>query len=165
MSQMTSQVASKSVDKVLASRSVTTYPPFHWKVVVAPTQLHQQQMNRWLSSSTTTPTPTKKESKSFMEWYEGHLEATPIRTKMVTGCILWSAGDAVAQLVPHMSNGTMNQLAYDWPRTGRAALFGFALHAPTSHVHYNFLEWMTVRAGFTGISVPIFKAFMEQVRV
>jgi len=53
---------------------------------------------------------------------------------------------------------------YDYARTGRAAFFGFALHAPTSHVHYNFLEWMTVQGGFKGLQIPVFKTIMEQVR-
>lgn len=52
---------------------------------------------------------------------------------------------------------------YDWPRTGRAVFFGFAIHAPLSHVHFNFLEWMTKRFGITGLSIPLFKTFMEQV--
>lgn len=58
---------------------------------------------------------------------------------------------------------TVSKEKYDWPRTMRAVVFGFAIHAPTSHLHFNFLEWMTVRAGVTGgVRVPIFKAFMEQ---
>jgi protein Mpv17 len=51
---------------------------------------------------------------------------------------------------------------YDIPRTARAVTFGFAIHAPLSHVHYNLLEWMTVKGGFTGLSIPIFKTVMEQ---
>jgi hypothetical protein len=128
-----------------------------------------------------------------MEWYEGHLEAHPVLTKMCTGSLLWGIGDAVAQVVPQVAfteepkkdasdssssssstkittttTATTTQklscpFTYDWPRTGRAALFGFALHAPTSHVHFNFLEWLTHRVGVTGsFGIPIFKAFMEQ---
>ena len=110
----------------------------------------------------TATTPTK--SASFVEWYEGHLQARPIPTKMVTGSILWSLGDAVAQIVPPASAGTLDwsTFQYDWMRTGRAFTFGFVLHAPTSHAHFNFLEWMTVRAGVKGLGIPIFKAFMEQ---
>merc|ERR1711982_58459 len=51
---------------------------------------------------------------------------------------------------------------YDVARTGRAVFFGFAIHAPTAHVHYNFLESLTVRLGIQGLYIPIFKAFMEQ---
>ena len=112
----------------------------------------------------------------FVAWYESHLEAAPVRTKAVTGMILWGLGDIVAQLVPHFvfdekskDSGTNGEntspakpFVYDYARTGRAALFGFAIHAPLSHVHYNFLEWMTVRAGFQGLSVPVFKTIMEQ---
>ena len=86
---------------------------------------------------------------------------------MVTGCLLWSAGDAVAQVGPHWAaasttttSGPPPPIDYDWERTGRAALFGFALHAPLSHLHFNFLEWMTVKAGLTGLSIPIFKTIM-----
>jgi protein Mpv17 len=108
-----------------------------------------------------------------MEWYEGHLGARPVVPNMLTGSFLWGIGDAVAQLVPvaaaQMSNDKKednddkaSEFVYDLPRTGRAVFFGFALHALTAHVHYNFLEWMTVRAGITGLYIPVFKAFMEQ---
>jgi hypothetical protein len=105
-------------------------------------------------------------SNGFVQWYEGHLEARPVLTKMVTGCLLWSIGDAVAQLVPQVasSENTGKPIKYDIERTGRAALFGFAVHAPTSHVHFNFLEWMTVKGGYTGLYIPVFKTIMEQVR-
>ena len=43
---------------------------------------------------------TPAERQTFVEWYEMHLHASPIRTKMVTGGILWGLGDAVAQGVP-----------------------------------------------------------------
>ena len=51
-------------------------------------------------------------------------------------------------------------LKYDWARTGRAALFGFAMHAPLSHLHFNFLEWMTVKLGLQGLAIPVFKTVM-----
>jgi protein Mpv17 len=87
---------------------------------------------------------------------------------MCTGSILWGIGDAVAQLVPQISPSNNEEkkdspLEYDLPRTGRAVFFGFALHAPTSHVHFNFLEWMTNRAGVTGLGITVFKTIMEQV--
>jgi protein Mpv17 len=86
---------------------------------------------------------------------------------MVTGSILWGLGDFVAQTVPRLADEELKKqpFVYDWPRTGRAVFFGFAIHAPASHLHFNFLEWMTVRAGFTGNSIALFKAFMEQVRI
>lgn len=94
--------------------------------------------------------------KTFFAWYESHLQANPVPTKMVTGGFLWGLGDAVAQA----SSGVDH---YDYPRTGRAVFFGFAIHAPTSHVHFNLLEWMTVRTGVTGLGIPVFKTIMEQV--
>jgi hypothetical protein len=124
-------------------------------------------------------------SKSFLQWYEGHLQTKPVQTKMVTGSILWGMGDAVAQVVPPLfSNNEDNENGkddinhnnhnakehqsimqmYDLERTARAMFFGFTIHAPLSHVHFNFLEWMTVKGGFKGFSIPVFKAFMEQVR-
>jgi hypothetical protein len=106
---------------------------------------------------------TAPQKQTFLQWYEGHLQARPVFTKMCTGTCLWSIGDAVAQIVPHYAYDKESQLNYDWARTGRAAFFGFAIHAPTSHVHYNFLEWMTQRAGLSGLKIPLFKAFMEQV--
>jgi hypothetical protein len=127
-------------------------------------------------TTTTTTTTSTSRSAAFMQWYEGYLEAAPVRTKMVTGSILWSLGDAVAQVVPQVAAGSsssenspttttlqLSDIQYDWARTGRACFFGFAIHAPTSHVHYNLLEWMTVRANVTGLYIPVFKAIMEQV--
>ena len=115
--------------------------------------------------------------KGFVAWYESHLDSSPVRTKMITGSLLWGLGDFVAQLVPHFffgdedesdkkdnanGNSAAKPFVYDYARTGRAVFFGFAVHAPLSHVHFNFLEWMTVRGGFQGLSVPIFKTVMEQ---
>ena len=98
----------------------------------------------------------------FLQWYEGQLSARPVFTKMCTGLCLWSIGDAVAQIVPPMA-GQAPPADYDWARTARAAFFGFAIHAPTSHVHFNFLEWLTQRVGLkSDLAIPIFKAFMEQ---
>jgi hypothetical protein len=50
----------------------------------------------------------------------------------------------------------------DWIRTGKAVLFGFAIHAPASHGHFNLLEYMTKQLKLTGLSIPIFKTIMEQ---
>jgi hypothetical protein len=117
------------------------------------------------SSAKTVAAEAVVPRQSFVQWYEGHLHARPVWTKMVTGSLLWSAGDCVAQVVPRMASSDANLPAfhYDWPRTGRAAFFGFAIHAPASHVHFNFLEWMTNRLGVTGLTIPIFKTIMEQV--
>jgi protein Mpv17 len=126
---------------------------------------------RAFTTSSTTATAGGGGGGGFVAWYEGHLEARPVLTKMCTGSLLWGLGDAVAQVVPRYlapsqsDDDNANATAakpYDWPRTGRAAFFGFALHAPLSHLHFNFLEWMTVRAGFAGLAVPLFKTFMEQ---
>ena len=111
---------------------------------------------RFLSTSTTSSS-----RGGFVAWYEGHLSRRPVLTKMVTGSLLWSIGDAVAQVVPDMAAGNPKQ-DYDYSRTGRAFLYGFALHAPLSHLHFNFLEWMTVKGGFKGLQITVFKTAMEQ---
>ena len=124
---------------------------------------HSKLVSRPLTTETTSAAspklPPSGGGGGFVKWYEGHLESHPVPTKMVTGCILWSTGDAVAQVAPHWAAGTPVP-KYDIERTGRAALFGFALHAPLSHLHFNFLEWMTVKAGLTGLTIPIFKTIM-----
>ncbi len=113
----------------------------------------------------------RQTSTGFVEWYERHLKARPITTKAITGSILWGLGDFVAQVLPtyfaekagaDVVDINKTHIEYDMPRTKRAVLFGFAIHAPLSHLHYNLLEWMTVRAGFEGLRVPIFKTIMEQ---
>ena len=119
-------------------------------------------------------TTAKSSSGGFVKWYEGYLNSRPVTTKAITGSILWGIGDFVAQVVPTMFQDdsslsdsdeavTKKDFKYDYPRTARAVVFGFAIHAPLSHVHFNFLEWMTVKGGFTGLSIPVFKTVMEQV--
>jgi hypothetical protein len=123
---------------------------------------------------------TSKTQGGFIQWYENHLQNRPVVTKAVTGSILWGLGDVVAQVVPTMMHDAQDQtqqqqkqqqqqqlekkeFQYDYPRTARAMFFGFGIHAPLSHLHYNFLEWMTIKGGFTGIGIPVFKTVMEQV--
>lgn len=120
-------------------------------------------------SSTTTKSASKGNG-GFVEWYENHLQNRPVTTKAVTGSILWGLGDFVAQVVPTVMQDTQKEheqvekkeFQYDYPRTARAMFFGFGIHAPLSHLHFNFLEWMTVRGGFTGLGIPVFKTVMEQ---
>lgn len=124
------------------------------------------------SSSTTKATATNgnSSSKGFVEWYERHLKARPVLTKAITGSILWGVGDIVAQVVPGYfeekdiaaDDNTTTKKGYDLTRTARAITFGFVLHAPLSHLHFNFLEWMTVKSGLQGLHIPVFKTIMEQ---
>ena len=126
-----------------------------------------------------------KSGGGFVEWYESHLNSQPVLTKAITGSILWGLGDCVAQVVPPAfaksdddasatsltSSGAegMTELAlakkeftYDVLRTAKAVFYGFVIHAPLSHVHFNFLEWMTIKAGLQGLSITVFKTVMEQ---
>lgn len=85
--------------------------------------IQQQQQRASFSSSS-------EAGGGLLAKYEKSLEARPVLTKAVTGACLWSIGDAVAQLVPQAA-GQAPEAPYDWARTGRACLFGFAIHAPT----------------------------------
>jgi protein Mpv17 len=151
-----------------------------------PLQNQNQYQRRFLSSETSKGAASAAKETSvksssgggFVAWYESHLQARPIATKAVTGSILWGLGDIVAQVVPSMMENDdkappaqehdtqlvakKKDFEYDYPRTARAMFFGFAIHAPLSHVHFNFLEWMTIKGAFTGLSIPIFKTVMEQ---
>jgi len=120
-----------------------------------------------------TTAATVEGSKGFVHWYEGHLSSRPVTTKALTGSFLWGVGDFVAQVVPtffaeddvdDFTTGAVikKEFAYDFPRTAKAVFFGFVIHAPLSHVHYNFLEWMTVKAGLQGLTITVFKTVMEQ---
>lgn len=164
--QTVHHVAARRLNAAVSNRTSTAY---RWA---------GQQMN--FTSSTPTKVVeagTNKGSGGFVAWYEGHLSARPVTTKAVTGAFLWGLGDFVAQVVPayfeedtngdgdECTDAPKKDFKYDFPRTARAVIFGFVIHAPLSHVHYNFLEWMTVRAGFTGLSIPVFKTIMEQVRL
>ena len=167
----TSQATNQAV-KQLANKN------FHWSVPqnFSRTQCNQKRListsgvkkaesaalgKESLSSGTKTKTA---ESKGFVEWYEGHLQARPVTTKACTGAVLWGVGDVVAQVVPAYfdENSDKKEFKYDVPRTARAVTFGFAIHAPLSHLHFNFLEWMAVKGGFQGLSITVFKTIMEQ---
>lgn len=164
-----------------ANRKFTSMVESHIrKNMMGPAQSAQTQTRRqtWKQSFSTSTNVSN--SGGFVQWYEGHLKSRPVVTKSITGSILWGLGDAVAQVVPTFIQGDddendenktnakngqsqeMKAFEYDYPRTARAVFFGFALHAPLSHVHFNFLEWMTIRGGFTGLSAPVFKTVMEQ---
>jgi hypothetical protein len=157
-SKVTSRIASRSLEGLVGK----SQHPFL-----------REQYRVFSSKTTEVAAPSKaatpEASKSFVQWYEGRLLESPVITKMVTGSILWGIGDGVAQLIPQVafdetdSKDEKRDFTYDLPRTGRAVFFGFALHAPTSHVHFNFLEWITVRANVTGLGIPVFKTIMEQV--
>ena len=126
----------------------------------------QQQPRRIASASARTYSSTSSiKKKGFVEWYESHLQSRPITTKACTGAFLWGIGDIVAQVMPVVLRDetvSKQEFNYDGARTARAVTFGFAIHAPLSHLHFNFLEWMAVRGGFQGLSVTVFKTVMEQ---
>lgn len=134
--------------------------------------------NNTFSNATGSNRAGSNSSFSFLQWYEKHLDSRPVATKMCTGAVLWGIGDAVAQLVPPLLHdnggnrssskgeklGSGGHYDFDFARTGRAVFFGCVIHAPTAHLHYNFLETLTTRVGLStgGLQIPIFKAFMEQ---
>ena len=120
------------------------------------------------------PRSVRISSNGFIKWYEEHLNSHPVTTKAITGFVLWGIGDFIAQVilatfqydsVYDSDEGavTKKEFQYDFSRTERAMFFGFAIHAPLSHVHFNFLEWMTKKGGFTGLQIPVFKTIMDQV--
>lgn len=123
--------------------------------------------NRLLSTRSEQSVSASGNNGGFVQWYEGHLNERPIITKATTGSILWGLGDVVAQVVPSLifpeeGAANKNDIDLDVARTGRAMFYGFAIHAPLSHVHFNLLEWMTIKGGFVGNSIPVFKTVMEQ---
>lgn len=85
--------------------------------------------------------------------YEAMLVERPVPTKMVSGGILWGAGDLVAQ-------ATGDSL--DTPRLSRAVIYGTVIHAPIAHLHYEFLEFFVHRVGVSKSMQAVTKLFMEQ---
>eukprot|EP00978_Attheya_sp_CCMP212_P036501 scaffold166094_cov46-Attheya_sp.AAC.3 len=151
-------IVRNGVRRAFSSNNNTTVPPT--ATTAAPATA---------AATMTESAVTKKSSGGLLAWYEGHLQANPVPTKMVSGAILWGLGDAVAQGVPALMTPASSTdekepepFQYDMMRTGRAVFFGFVLHAPLSHVHFNFLESLTVRANVTGLGIPLFKTVMEQ---
>ena len=182
----------RPISSSLSFSSPTSPQPYRFRFPTPPILQQQRPSSKsssfrsftTTSSNTNTSDATAKSSQSFMEWYEQCLSAHPVLTKMITGSFLWGIGDGVAQIIPQCSSSSSRSkddddtaaaaaaandtkdvavpFTYDYIRTGRAALFGCIIHAPMSHVHYNFLEYITVHLKFTGYYIPIFKAFMEQ---
>ena len=54
--------------------------------------------------------------------------------------VLFALGDVIAQHI----TGKPEQ-KFDWPRMGRAWVFGTFILGPLAHVHLNFLEWFVVK--------------------
>ncbi|KAL7553033.1 hypothetical protein ACHAWF_016279 [Thalassiosira exigua] len=160
------QVASQRLNAI-ATNTFASFPRLLFQRKFASSVLREAE-----GATGKSATDAARGGKGFVEWYEGHLKSRPVTTKAITGSILWGVGDVVAQVVPAYfgeddkggdeSAAKKKEFKYDFPRTGRAVVFGFVIHAPLSHVHFNFLEWMTVRAGFQGLTIPVFKTIMEQ---
>jgi protein Mpv17 len=141
-------------------KSLENHPTFRSFRVSSNTQ-------KRLFSNSSEQSVSSRKNGGFVQWYEGHLTERPIITKATTGSILWGLGDVVAQVVPSLifqEEGTdkKTDIDLDVARTGRAMFYGFAIHAPLSHLHFNLLEWMTIKGGFVGNSIPVFKTVMEQ---
>lgn len=166
-SMTTNQLATKQLTGYIAksnyySTAICTRIGYHQRRLLS-------TIPKEVENSTVSSSSISSKSKGFVQWYEGHLQARPVTTKAITGSILWGLGDIVAQVVPtyfadddttsnknvdESVTTTKKEFKYDFPRTGKAVLFGFALHAPLSHLHFNFLEWMTVKSGLKGLSIP-----------
>lgn len=53
--------------------------------------------------------------------------------------VLFGLGDVIAQFVVKKEGDK-----FDFPRLGRAWVFGTFILGPLGHLHYNFIEWLTV---------------------
>ena len=54
--------------------------------------------------------------------------------------VLFGLGDVIAQLVMLEPGGK-----FDFPRLGRAWVFGTFILGPLAHFHFNFLDWLVVK--------------------
>ena len=54
--------------------------------------------------------------------------------------VLFGLGDVIAQFAVKKEGDK-----FDFPRLGRAWIFGTFILGPLGHLHYNFIEWFTVR--------------------
>jgi len=96
--------------------------------------------------------------KRFVLVYERNLAKRPIITKSITGGILYGLGDIMGQKL----SGQTDKKGFDFPRFFRATIFGGVFYPLPAHLHYNFLESLTLRMGISVGKAPFFKAFMEQ---
>ena len=173
LGRYTSSTANQKINQV-ATQRLTAFATRPLAMPYSPYRPHSSSAPKEVAKDVGGASGTSEGSTGFVQWYEGHLQSRPVTTKAVTGSILWGLGDFVAQVVPavfakdgadNSATGTVmkNEFSYDALRTAKAVFYGFVIHAPLSHLHYNFLEWMTVKAGLQGLTITVFKTVMEQV--
>lgn len=73
--------------------------------------------------------------------YNSSLKTNPVITKALTSTGGFIVGDTLAQ----MATGGSEE--YDWKRTARFATYGFAVHGPTCHLFYRWLDAAVVGTG------------------
>ena len=74
----------------------------------------------------------------YLIWYKAGREGDWILLFLCP--VLFSLGDMIAQLVMMDREGK-----FDWPRLGRAWVFGTFILGPLAHFHFNFLDWLVVK--------------------
>ena len=169
----TSSTTNQKINQV-ATQKLTAFATRPLAKPYSPYRPHSSSAPKEVAKDAGGASGTAEGSNGFVQWYEGHLQSRPVTTKAITGSILWGLGDFVAQVVPAVfakddvdnsttEAATNNEFSFDAPRTAKAVFYGFVIHAPLSHLHYNFLEWMTVKAGLQGLTITVFKTVMEQV--
>ena len=100
-------------------------------------------------------------------------------TKACTSLVLFGAGDVLAQVhrLPSALQSSVLLIkqvvdqgsalkvnSYDFGRTARAGIFGFALLGPLSHCHYTFMHWLfNTRLKLPNtLATSVAKMFLEQ---
>jgi protein Mpv17 len=73
--------------------------------------------------------------------YNASLKTHPVLTKSLTSTGGFIIGDTLAQVA------VGGDEPYDWRRTARFATYGFAVHGPTCHLFYRWLDGMVVGTG------------------
>lgn len=84
---------------------------------------------------------------ALLRAYGGALQSHPVLTNSLSGATLFSAGDAVAQIIEQrhgQPHGTkQKEMRLDWPRVARQFVYGFVIAGPLFTTWYALLHRMT----------------------
>jgi protein Mpv17 len=119
-------------------------------------------------------------ARRLVSWYDGHLRAAPIRTKVFSSFTILTGADVVRQRLFEASPGVgvggggngagagAKQLAGGWwdqDRTARMALFSCSLHPLWMHHWFNFMEFWRPSAPLSAPTAQILRAAGTKVLI
>ncbi|CAL0331033.1 unnamed protein product [Lupinus luteus] len=90
--------------------------------------------------------------KAVWKWYQNSLSLHPVKTQVISSCVLWGVGDITAQFITHhasLSSKTKKHLQLsesdvkfmiNWRRVAVTSMFGAGFVGPVGHFWYEGLD-------------------------